>query len=79
MIDPTQLAPFAITGTSGTNVRGEVTATLSITNGPTYTCGGGDLRHATLALARRLVEAGYDPTTPLTVGVVSLSRIDQAV
>jgi hypothetical protein len=76
---PTQLAPFTITATPGTNADGSRSATVTTGNGTTYVANGVDLTHATLALARRLVEEGYDPTTALVANGVTLADLSMAI
>lgn len=70
--------PVTITGTAGSaNAFGNATATVTI-NGSTYTCAGDTQKLADLALARRLVEEGYEPTTSLVVGAVTIADIISA-
>jgi len=64
--------------TVGIDANGKPTAIASI-GAARYVCSGDTILHATLALARRLVEQGCDPTTPLAVDGVTLARIDMAV
>ncbi len=74
MSDPLpQFAPWPITG--AVDPDGTVSATLGSI---TYTAAGEDTKHATLALARKLVEAGYDLDAALTVDGVTV-RLRQAI
>jgi hypothetical protein len=56
-------APWPITATAGTDAGGKPTAAVTI-GVATYTCSGDSALLALLALARRLVEEGCDPSWP---------------
>jgi hypothetical protein len=70
-------APWSVTGSTGTDTFGRPTASATLGN-ITYTASGADTLHATLGLARKLVEAGFDLDALLTVDGASLS-LRQAV
>jgi hypothetical protein len=71
--------PTLGTGTPGTS-GGKSTVTVDVDQTATsYRVFGDTTKAATLAMARRMVEEGFDPSTPLAADGVSLLRIDQAV
>jgi hypothetical protein len=78
MANPNQTAPFTITGTASSDVNGYH---VSVTLGPagTLLVTSATATGAILAAARTLVGLGYDPTTSLTVGSVTLGDLSMAV